>query len=388
MIVAGAAETGKTVACLHYLHCLMLDHPGAQAAILRKRQVDMAGTCLQTYQQKVLPPDAESSGLVRVLGATKPERFMYRNGSTIWVGGLDNPGKTLSAERDVIYVNQAEELEVTDWETLTTRTTGRAGHMPFSFTFGDCNPAHTNHWILQRQAAGHLTVLTTTHKDNPRLYNPDGTPTKEGQATMTVLGRLSGARHKRLFLGQWGDDSEGALWRRDWIKRHSEAPQFREVVVAVDPTGTVGGDECGIIAVGVTRENGKPHVWVIADWSLHGSPAQWATKAVTLYEQVKANWLMIETNFGGDMVKHTIRSVAGGEAVAIKEISVSRGKAIRAEPIAAVYEEGRGHHVGTFQQLEDELCNWTPGNKSPNRLDALVMGAAKLVGGTGSGRGT
>lgn len=118
VIISGPAETGKTISSLHRLHCDMLDNPGAQAVIVRKRQVDMAGTCLQTFQEKVLTDGSD----VTIYGGTKPERFIYKNGSTIWVGGMDKPGKVLSGERDFIYVNQAEELTLDDWETLQPLT--------------------------------------------------------------------------------------------------------------------------------------------------------------------------------------------------------------------------------------------------------------------------
>ena len=100
---------------------------------------------------------------------------------------------------------------------------------------------------------------------------------------------------------------------------------------------------------------------------------------VARYNLARADRAVVEKNFGGDMVEHTIWTVPGGETVACKGVTASRGKAIRAEPIVAYYERGRVHHVGTFQALEDELCTWMPGDKSPNRLDALVWALTDLM---------
>ena len=228
--------------------------------------------------------------------------------------------------------------------------------------------------------SGRWAAFHFTSYDNPHI----------SQAALgEIVQDISGITLRQEILAEDVEDDPNALWKREWIKRVPEPPALREVVVAVDPTGTTDGDECGIVAAGGARIDGKPAVFVLADVSLHASPAQWATRAVSLFERLEANWLIVETNFGGDMVEHTIRSVPGGDKVPIKRVHVTRGKALRAEPIAAAYEDGRGYHVGVFDALEDELCNWLPGDKrSPNRLDALVMGADKLLRMTGGGRGT
>lgn len=376
-ILSGPAETGKTVAALHRLHCLMLDYPGSQAAILRKKRVDLTPTCILTFTSKVLPDGWE--GFIRKLGGETPERFIYDNGSVIWLGGLDQLGKSLSSERDFIYCNQAEEFSRSDWETLTTRTTGRAGNAPFSFLFGDCNPLYSSKWILERSELGYLNLLETTHENNPFLYDAKTQQwTTQGTKSLGILNKLTGSRRRRLLQGLWDDDSENALWKREWINHVKESPHLYQIVIAVDPTGSSTGDECGIIGIGAARIDRILHVFTLEDGSLQGSPLEWATKAVSMYERLNANWIIVERNFGGDMVRHTIKTVDGGSRVPIKEVHVSRGKSIRAEPISVLYQEGRGHHVGHFPKLEDELCNWVPGDPSPNRLDALVIGASFL----------
>lgn len=168
----------------------------------------MDGSVIQSYRRRILANDAS----VRVYGGESAQWFDYPNGSRIWVAGMDDPGKVLSSERDIIYVNQAEELTLEDWETLTTRATGRAGNIPFAQVIGDCNPGAAHHWIKQR--AG-LTLLESRHEDNPLLFNPaTGAITAQGIQTMIRLDRLTGVRKERLRYGRWVN-AEGAVYEFD-----------------------------------------------------------------------------------------------------------------------------------------------------------------------------
>ena len=144
----------------------------------------------------------------------------------------------------------------------------------------------------------------------------------------------------------------------------------------MDPTG--GVTECGIIAVLKGRDG---HYYVLADRTRHGSPNAWATAAVALYEELQADRIVAEINYGGAMVESTIRNV--DQQVSYRSLTASRGKAIRAEPVVALYERGMVHHVGEFPALEEELVSWVPGSamQSPNRLDALVWAITDLMGG-------
>lgn len=202
-ILSGPAETGKTRTALEKLDALMWKYPGAQGAIVRKTRQSMTGSVLQTYERKVLLGGPDNSP-VRKHGGSHVEWYDYPNGSQVHVGGMDNPGKVLSSERDVIYVNQAEELALDDWETLTTRATGRAGNMPYSLILGDCNPSVPTHWILERARAGRLHMFESRHEDNPTLFDPvTGAQTPQGHRTLEVLDSLTGARKQRLRYGLW-----------------------------------------------------------------------------------------------------------------------------------------------------------------------------------------
>ena len=210
IIVSGPSETGKTVAALYKLNRLALENPGYQGVIVRKTRADMDGTVLQTWAK-------EATGYT-TFGGQKPEWFDYPNGSRIWVAGIDHPGKSLSSERDGIYVNQAEELLLDDWETLVTRATWRAGHVAHPQLWGDCNPGAETHWIRSR--AG-LRLLESRHEDNPALYSANGSITERGAATMAILDSLTGLRHKRLRLGLWVS-AEGVIY--EFTQAHQVEP--------------------------------------------------------------------------------------------------------------------------------------------------------------------
>lgn len=198
-LISGPSETGKTWAALWRLDELLRTTPKAQAAMVRKLRSTMDGTVLVTWRRVI---ERSGSG-AQVYGGEKPQWYDYPNGARLWVGGLDNPDKILSGERDWIYVNQAEELEKDDWETLSTRTTGRGAVTTTPMLFGDCNPSAEDHWVITRRDAGTLVMLESQHEDNPSLYHADGTRTPQGDRTMRRLDGLTGVRKQRLRYGRW-----------------------------------------------------------------------------------------------------------------------------------------------------------------------------------------
>jgi len=200
-----------------------------------------------------------------------------------------------------------------------------------------------------------------------------------------ILRKYEGTRLGRQELNaEILDDVPGALWTRSMIDgaRVNDAPEMSRVVVAVDPSGTAGedddGDEIGIVVAG-RGVDGRGYV--IADWTCKLSPDAWARRAVTAYHQFKADRLVAERNFGGAMVEAVIRTA--DRSVAFKEVTASRGKAARAEPVAALYEQGRVSHVGDLAALEDEMMLMTPtgymGERSPNRVDAAVWAITEAM---------
>lgn len=243
VILSGPAETGKTLAWLFKLHTLAYRYPGCQLAIIRKRKTDIAGTAFHTLKRDLL--DDYGPG-IEVYGGQYPQHINYPGGSRIWLGGMDDPGKTLSAERDVIYVNQAEELSLSDWEFLTRTVTGRGAVMPYTQLVGDVNPQGPTHWILLRRKSrtnpdGALAFLPTTHMDNPTLWDHALRQwTEQGLKTRGRLGRMTGSRRERLFLGLWVAP-EGAIYQIFDEEVHKVVafpiPRLWPRFVGIDPVG-------------------------------------------------------------------------------------------------------------------------------------------------------
>lgn len=218
---------------------------------------------------------------------------------------------------------------------------------------------------------GRWQTFHFTSHDNPHI---------SVDALAEITQDMTALAYEQEIMAQDKDDSPDALWTRALIEtwRVAAAPDLARIVVAVDPstTGRDTSDECGIAAAGVdARQHGYP----LADRTVRASPDVWARKAVALYHELKADCIVAESNNGGEMVALTIRTV--DPTVRVKLVHASRGKAARAEPVVALYEQGKVHHVGALPALEDELCTWSPtsGMASPNRLDALVWALTDLL---------
>lgn len=247
-------------------------------------------------------------------------------------------------------------------------------------------------------------VITTTPRPVPllkRLIADPKTavthaPTRENAFHLApgfldmVLARYAGTRLGRQELeGELIEDREGALWTRAILEqaRVAQAPPLARIVVAVDPPASASrtADACGLIAAGRAAD-GK--FYVLADETVSGlSPAGWATKAVALWRRLSADALIAEVNQGGDMVRAVIREVDA--SVPVTAVRARRGKWLRAEPVAALYEQGRVKHVGAFPALEDEMCDFgldgLSDGRSPDRLDALVWALSALSFGASEG---
>ena len=176
-------------------------------------------------------------------------------------------------------------------------------------------------------------------------------------------------------------DVSGALWQQAWFEREGfrvrPVPELRRVVIAIDPavSDRRESNETGIIAAGVGHDG---DAYVMADASCRGTPDYWARAALALYETCQADQLIAEVNNGGDLVAHTLRTIE--PSAPLRLVRASRGKAVRAEPVAALYEQGRVHHSRVFRELEEQMVTWTPGSgESPDRMDALVWAIWALM---------
>ncbi len=207
-MLSGPAGTGKSRAGLEKVNALAVKYPGARLAIVRKTRSSLTETALVTFEQHVRPPCDTTNQQRRVR-----QSYVYPNGSEVIVAGLDNPIKIMSAEFDVIYVLEATEVSVTDWEFCSTRL--RNGVIPYQQLLGDCNPGPPSHWLKRRMDQGLTTMLQSRHEDNPRLYHPKtGEITPFGAAYMGKLDKLTGVRYLRLRKGIWAA-SEGMVYD-DW----------------------------------------------------------------------------------------------------------------------------------------------------------------------------
>ena len=227
--------------------------------------------------------------------------------------------------------------------------------------------------LFKRAAAdtsGRGQTFTFSSHENPYLSKV---------ALDEITNDMTALAYRQEILAEDVDEVPGALWARVRIdeSRVTDFPDLTRIVVGVDPTASADGDEAGVITAGTVWKNGKQEFYTLADDSRNGTPQEWASAAVAAYHRHKADCIVAEKNNGGDMVEAVIKQV--DQKVNVKLVWASRGKATRAEPIAAIAEQGRDHHVGYFPRLEDELCMWIPGESSPNRLDAKVWAMTELV---------
>lgn len=247
------------------------------------------------------------------------------------------------------------------------------------------------HWVASTTPKPHKllaeiqrrtdVVVTNAHtRDNPYLAE---------SFRDSLIADYEGTRIGRQELaGELLEDVEGAQWtvagiERDRWHKEWEKPRLKRVVVGVDPSGGVA--EIGIVAAGLLTPPcpcglrlDQPHYLALDDASLIGTPEQWGTAAVECGRRWQADVITAEVNYGGQMVESTIKAGGQDDRLPYEAVTASRGKAIRAEPISRIYEQGRAHHLQPFPHLEDEMTTWVPDNPSPNRLDALVWAMTKL----------
>jgi len=209
VVLSGPAGTGKSRACLEKLHICALKYPKMRGLIIRKTREALSEAALVTYEDKVLPAN---SSIGQGPKRNYRQVYTYPNGSQIVVGGLDKPGKIMSTEFDMIYVQEAVELDEVDWLALTTRL--RNGVMPYQQLIADCNPDAPTHWLWLRAQTDRLVMYHSRHEDNPRLFDPrTGEQTEEGRIYIDRLdklgyrnpetGELEGTEYFRLRKGLW-----------------------------------------------------------------------------------------------------------------------------------------------------------------------------------------
>lgn len=220
---------------------------------------------------------------------------------------------------------------------------------------------------LIKDTRTHVTVGSTF--ENEANLSP--------QFIETIRQRYEGTRlGQQELYGKLIGEAEGALWKYDWIKRVTELPDMKRIVVAIDiaTTSNEKSDRTGIIVAGLGVDN---RGYLLADLSGVYTPDQWARKALGAYETYKASTIVAETNQGGDLIEHTLKTI--NRNISYKKVHASRGKITRAEPVSALYEQGRISHHGIFEEVESQMCEWVPGDDSPDNMDALVWAFTDLM---------
>jgi hypothetical protein len=316
-------------------------------------------------------------------------------------------GKT-AWNADSLRGDYADDLTLDEWQLMNEEAWELVGAPMLLDNNGDATFIYTPPSLHSRSVskAGDPQHAAKMYKKikglmdagNPRYYATTFTshdnPYISKAALSEITSDMTNLAYRMEILAEDIDEAPGALWHRNKTQiggvticgiedaRTTTHPDLARVVVGVDPTASTAGDEAGIITCGVAGQD----YYTLADDSCHGSPEQWAQRAITAFHRFRADCIVAEKNNGGEMVASVIKQAVinarlkdpnVGE-VPVRLVWASRGKATRAEPISAIAESGRDHHVGTFPELEDELCLWVPGDESPNRLDAKVWAMSEL----------
>lgn len=305
----------------------------------------------------------------------KPVRILWPNGAQALGYNGTEPDQLRGPEFDTAWVDELAKYRYAreTWDML--QFTMRSGTDPRIFVTTTPRPIPV---VKEIAAAKDTRITRGSTFDNasnlPAAFLERLREKYEG----TRLGRQE--LHAEIL-----DDVPGALWNRAVLDEHrikpEQLPEMQRIVVACDPSGADGksdkADDIGIVAAGLGIDG---RYYVLADETCNLSPEGWGKRTVQTYHNHVADRVVGEANFGGDMVRFVIK--AADPSVPYKAVKASRGKTVRAEPISALYEQGKVSHVGGFAALEDEMVNFTPsgyiGDGSPNRADALVWAITEL----------
>jgi len=309
-------------------------------------------------------------------------RLIFPNGSKVLCRSAEKPDSIRGPEFEFAWADElASWVRLrASWDNLMY--TLRAGPKPRLCITTTPRPLR---FLKELYARDHTVVTGGSTYDNQRNLAPSFFDEVIEKNAGTTKGQQE-------IFAKILDEADGALWGRKLFDDHrlgagEVTPDLDRIVVAVDPNTTTGedADEVGIVAAGRSwhrNARGKltSHFYVLQDESGDMGPLQWSHKVLDVFDAQSADRIVGEVNNGGELVEITLRTVR--EEFPYKAVNASRGKAIRAEPIVGLYEQGRVHHVGYFTDLEDQCCNFVPGQSdySPGRLDALVWAITELMG--------
>lgn len=391
----GGSRSGKTFVIVRAYCVRAIKYAGSRQAMLRFRFNHIRSSIVADTFPKVMElcfPDVPWK-------LDKTEwRALFPNGSEIWFGGLDDKERTekiLGQEHCGIYLNECSQIP---WSARNMALTRLAQNIGAKLRMDyDCNPPSQVHWtyklFIQHRDPDSGSPIPMPEQYQAMLMNPvdnrDNLPAEYLEQLESLPERL----RKRFLRGEFLPAAENALWSTDMLDRqrilNAELPEMQRIVIAVDPSGADEDnperDAIGIVVAGLGTD-GK--AYVLEDLTLHTSPGKWGGVVGAAFERHGADLVVGEENFGGAMVRHVIQTAR--PQTPYKAVKASRGKVVRAEPVAALYETGKVFHVGHFADLEDEMCAFTTsgyaGDSSPNRADALVWALTELFPGMTAGR--
>lgn len=345
-------------------------HPGTRIVCVREVQKSLKESVKRLVEDKI-----EALGVGSRFDVQNDQIKTPGGGVILFQGMQDHTAESIKSLEgfDVAYVEEAQTMTARSLEFL--RPTIRKPRSELWFSW---NPRHASDPVdaLLRgpDPPPGSVVVKANYRDNP--FFPDVLEEERAFDEQHLP-----ARYGHIWLGEYEPAAVGAIWDRLTIhqNRREAAPRLTRIVVGVDPaiSAEEGSNETGIVACAL-GEDGRGYV--LEDASVNGSPETWAKRAIAVYEMLEADAIVAEINQGGDMVKHTIRSIRPD--VRVIEVRATRGKHVRAEPISALYSIGKISHVGAFPQLENQMCLMTAagyeGEGSPDHVDALVWGLTEL----------
>ena len=384
IMLYGGSRSGKTFILIYALLVRALKAPGSRHAVLRFHgngaKYAVGFDTLPKVMNLAFPG-------IKANYIKSDNCFILPNRSEIWLGGLDadeRADKILGREFSTVYFNECSEIPYSGITTALTRLAQNTTLI--NRAYYDCNPSNKSHWSYK------LFIEKIEPESGQKLRNPDNYACmlmnpQDNQSNLPAgyieqtLENLSERQRQRFLNGIWQDDNPGGLWNSyllDKARYLGKLPDMQEVVIGVDPavTGNTQSDLTGIVAAARSADG---RFFVLQDASLRGTPLQWALAVKRVYDNFQADRVIGEVNQGGDLIELTLRQAAPD--VPFKAVRAMRGKFLRAEPVAALYEQGKVFHAGYFNELEEQMLNYRPGSaKSPDRLDALVWVLSYLAG--------
>lgn len=362
LILAGRGF-GKTRSIVEWACEQAKKMPGSRGAVVARTAADNRDILIEGESGFMAMPDD-----YRPVHEPSKRRLTWSNGSTATIFSADEPAALRGPQYHWAMCDELAAWKYPEaWDMLMLGL--RLGRDPRVAVATTPKPTPLIKKLLKNPAV-HVTRGTTY--DNRANLAP--------AFFEEIIVQYEGTRLGRQELNaELLDDAPGALWKRSDIDatRVARAPALKRVVVGLDPPATSGESsaEAGIVGVGLGEDD---EYYVLDDRSLRASPDGWGRQAVALYHSSKANRIVAEINQGGEMVTAIIRTV--DKLVPVRTVRATRGKAVRAEPVAALYEQHRVHHVGSLGTLEDQMCSWEPGvGDSPDRVDALVWALTDLM---------